>query len=99
MLYFPDISKYANSQNKVAAADFESNHPFHIRVEDISRRLYAPVKNGSFSSTKWYYERVRGQFADQRSNEAKPKLKQFDFTKKIIFGLFSKKFHKWNSFI
>ncbi|MDC0121553.1 AIPR family protein [Amylibacter sp.] len=74
----PDISKYANSQNKVAAADFESNHPFHIRVEDISRRLYAPVKNGSFSSTKWYYERVRGQFADQRSNEAKPKLKQFD---------------------
>lgn len=29
----PNISKYANSQNKVSAADFFSNHPFHMRME------------------------------------------------------------------
>ncbi|WP_276308218.1 AIPR family protein [Roseovarius nitratireducens] len=30
----PFISKYANSQNKVSAADFFSNHPFHMRMEE-----------------------------------------------------------------
>ena len=28
----PKISKYANTQNRVNAADFFSNHPFHIRM-------------------------------------------------------------------
>ena len=74
----PDISRYANSQNKVAAADFFSNHPFHIRVEEISRRKYAPIKENAFSQSKWFYERVRGQFADQRNRIIKTKLKQFE---------------------
>ena len=26
----PKISEYANSQNRVAASDFFSNHPFHV---------------------------------------------------------------------
>lgn len=29
----PKISEYANTQNKVNAADFFSNHPFHIRID------------------------------------------------------------------
>ena len=29
----PKISEYANTQNRVSAADFFSNHPFHIRTE------------------------------------------------------------------
>jgi len=28
----PRISEYANSQNKVNAADFFANHPFHVRI-------------------------------------------------------------------
>ena len=39
----PKISEYANSQNRVSAADFFSNHPFHVRMEDFSRRLYAAI--------------------------------------------------------
>ena len=38
----PRIFEYANTQNKVNAADFFSNHPFHIRMEEFSRRLWAP---------------------------------------------------------
>lgn len=38
----PNISRFANSQNKIDAADFFSNHPFHLRVEDFSRRMFAP---------------------------------------------------------
>ena len=63
----PRISEYANSQNRVSAADFFSNHPFHVRMEDFSRRIHAPSPDGTFRETKWFYERARGQYADARS--------------------------------
>lgn len=56
----PNISKYANSQNKVSAADFFSNHPFHMRMEGYSRRVSAPPAPGMNRQTKWFYERARG---------------------------------------
>jgi len=74
----PDISRYANSQNKIAAADFFSNHPFHVRMEEISRRIYAPVKDGAFTQSRWFYERARGQFADRRSRLTVTQRKKFD---------------------
>ena len=58
----PDISRYANTQNKVSEADFFSNHPFHIEMEKLSRRCIAPPKLGSISGSKWFYERARGQY-------------------------------------
>lgn len=58
----PDISRFANTQNKVSEADFFSNHPFHVEMEKLSRRLPAPPKPGSFVGTKWFYERARGQY-------------------------------------
>lgn len=74
----PDISRYANSQNKIAAADFFSNHPFHVRMEEISRRIYAPAKDGAFTQSRWFYERARGQFADRRSRLTIAQRKKFD---------------------
>lgn len=67
-LVVPKISEYANTQNRVNAADFFSNHPFHIRMEEFSRRLWAPAQQGSQRETKWFYERARGQYADAQSN-------------------------------
>lgn len=61
----PLISRYANSQNKVSDADFFSNHEFHRRLEQISRRLWAPAKQGSQHETHWFYERARGQYANE----------------------------------
>ena len=60
----PKISEYANTQNKVNAADFFSNHPFHVRMEEFSRRLWAPPVPGALRESKWFYERARGQYAD-----------------------------------
>lgn len=74
----PKISEYANSQNRVNAADFFSNHPFHVRVEDFSRRLYAPSADGEFRQTKWFYERARGQYQDARSQLTDAQRKKFD---------------------
>lgn len=63
----PFISRYANSQNKVSDADLFSNHPFHVHFEEMSRRLFSPPKPGSAVSTKWFYERARGQYLDQQA--------------------------------
>jgi hypothetical protein len=40
----PRISEYANTQNRVNAADFFSNHPFHVRMAEFSRRIWAPAQ-------------------------------------------------------
>ena len=74
----PKISEYANSQNRVNAADFFANHPFHVRMEEFSRRVYAPSPDGTFRETKWFYERARGQFADARSLLTPAQRKKFD---------------------
>lgn len=65
----PKISEYANSQNKINAADFTSNDPFHIRIQKLSRQLWAPAKRGGQQETHWYYERVRGQYQDDKGRK------------------------------
>lgn len=74
----PKISEFANSQNKVNAADFFANHPFHVRLEGFSRRIYAPSPDGTFRQTKWFYERARGQFNDARSRLTPAQRRKFD---------------------
>ncbi len=76
----PKISEYSNSQNKVDASDFFSNHPFHIRMEGFSRKTPAPAVHGNQFQQYWYYERTRGQY-NQGKMKFKPKssqLKQYE---------------------
>ena len=58
----PKISEYSNSQNKVDASDFFSNHPFHIRMEGYSRKTAIPSSGGNQYQQYWFYERTRGQY-------------------------------------
>jgi len=74
----PKISEFANSQNRVSAADFFANHPFHVRVEEFSRRIYAPSPDGTFRHSKWFYERARGQYADARAGLTPARRRKFD---------------------
>jgi hypothetical protein len=73
----PRISEYANSQNKVSAADFFANHPYHVRIEEFSRRILAPSKEGSFNQTKWFYERARGSYRDKQAYLTKAQKSKF----------------------
>lgn len=73
----PKISEYANTQNKINAADFFSNHPFHLGMEDFSRRLWAPSLEGGLRETHWYYERARGQYANAQANLTNAQKKEF----------------------
>ena len=72
----PKISEYSNSQNKVDASDFFSNHPFHIRMEEYSRKTAIPSINRNQFQQYWFYERTRGQY-----NQGKMKLKGADLKK------------------
>ena len=74
----PSISQFANTQNRVSAADFFANHPFHIRMEEFSRRIFAPSVDGTFRESKWFYERARGQYADARALPSKAARRKFD---------------------
>jgi len=62
----PSIAEFANTQNKIAAADFFANHPFHRKMEEISRRLLTPARAGQRIQSKWFYERSRGQYQNGR---------------------------------
>ena len=73
----PKISEYSNSQNKVDASDFFSNHPFHIRMEDYSRKTPAPAINGNQYQQYWYYERARGQYNQGKMKLSAAQLKQY----------------------
>lgn len=74
----PNISKFANSQNKVSAADFFSNHPFHLWIEGYSRRVAAPPSPGGNRQTKWFYERARGQYQVERAKLGTADRRRFD---------------------
>ncbi|NQZ57615.1 MAG: AIPR family protein, partial [Lentisphaeraceae bacterium] len=77
----------ANSQNKVSAADFFSNHSFHVRIEGFSRRLYAPINPETNKESKWFYERARGQYLDLLAYKTKGETTkaQLEFPKKQLF--------------
>lgn len=73
----PLISRYANSQNKVSEADFDSNHQYHLHMKAHSERALAPRPQGSLQQTKWFFERARGQYEDQRNQLTASKWKAF----------------------
>lgn len=61
----PAISRYANSQNKVSDVDLASNHPFHKKMEELSRKTSTPAADGFSHGTYWYYERAAGQYVQE----------------------------------
>ena len=73
----PDISRFANTQNKVSDADLFANHPFNRRIEDISRRLWAPPRAGSHQQTRWFYERARAQYQTEQLKLSPAKKREF----------------------
>ncbi len=69
----PLISRYANSQTKVSFSDFSANDPFHVELERLSRQTWAPTEESrGKSTTKWYYERARGQYLDDKARMETP---------------------------
>lgn len=50
------ISQYSNSQNKVSSVDLNSRSPHLVKIKKLSESITDP------SGTKWFFERIRGDF-------------------------------------
>lgn len=74
----PAISRFANTQNKISEADFFSNHPFHVEMQQISRRLNAPAAAGALAGTRWFYERARGQYRNEQALRGPSQKRKFE---------------------
>lgn len=73
----PSISRYANSQNKVSEVDLASNHPFHKKIEELSRKTSTPAADGFSHGTYWYYERAAGQYSQETYKMPKSQKNKF----------------------
>lgn len=60
----PQISRYANTQNRIQDSDFSANDPWHIAMERLSRVTWTRPTPEAPRGTRWFYERSRGQYAD-----------------------------------
>lgn len=60
----PLISRYSNTQNTVRKSDFFSSHPFHTKMHELSKEIWAPQRTDDeatyLNKTKWFYENRRG---------------------------------------
>lgn len=74
------IAEYANTQNKVSASDLSSNKENHVLIEKLSRTIWAPPISGETTQTRWFFERSRGQYKNERIRFGitPSKRKQFD---------------------
>ncbi|QKQ68888.1 AIPR family protein [Acinetobacter sp. 10FS3-1] len=71
----PKISEYANTQNKVNISDLSANHPYHIKIEELSRKLWAPPTKTVLRDSGWFYERSRGQYNEMLASGNRNLLK------------------------
>jgi AIPR protein/Abortive infection phage resistance protein N-terminal domain len=70
--FVPLISKFANTQNRIQEADFSANHPWHIELERLSRSTWTKPTTETPRGTRWFYERSRGQYADELGSQNTP---------------------------
>lgn len=74
----PKISEFANRQTKVSDSDLFSNHAFHRKMEELSRRIKAPPRPGSQRTTTWFYERAKGQYRIETSKMSPAEKLRFE---------------------
>lgn len=100
--YVSKISEYANTQNKVNKSDFFSNTYFHRRFKEISKMLRIPSSGSRTISSKWFYERVKGEYLNDqmymKESEKKKFLLDYPMDQVIDKILISKASLSWDLF-
>lgn len=67
-----DISTCANSQTGIKQSDFDSGEEYLVKMEKLGKEEIAPITN-----TKWFFERMRGQYTDTKESLGKYEAKNF----------------------
>lgn len=73
----PNISRFANSQNKVSELDLSSNNPYFVQIENLSRKKYVVDPENKNQSLLWYFERVKGQYRETLNKQTPAQQKKF----------------------
>ena len=73
----PNISRFANSQNKVSELDLSSNNPYFIQIENLSRRKYVVNPENKNQSLLWFFERANGQYRETLNKQTPSQQKKF----------------------
>jgi hypothetical protein len=73
----PNISRFANSQNKVSELDLSSNNPYFIQIENLSRKKYVVNPENKNQSLLWFFERANGQYREILNKQTPAQQKKF----------------------
>lgn len=73
----PNISRFANSQNKVSELDLSSNNPYFIQIENLSRKKYVVNPENNNQSILWFFERANGQYRETLNKQTPAQQKKF----------------------
>lgn len=73
----PNISRFANSQNKVSELDLSSNNPYFIQIESLSRKKYVINPENKNQSLLWFFERANGQYRETLNKQTPAQQKKF----------------------
>lgn len=73
----PNISRFANSQNKVSELDLSSNNPYFIQIENLSRKKYVVNPENKNQSLLWFFERANGQYRETLNKQTPTQQKKF----------------------
>ncbi|WHF52505.1 AIPR family protein [Chryseobacterium gotjawalense] len=73
----PNISRFANSQNKISELDLSSNNPYFVQIENLSRKKYVVNPENKNQSLLWFFERANGQYRETLNKQTPSQQKKF----------------------
>lgn len=73
----PNISRFANSQNKVSELDLSSNNPYFVQIENLSRKKYVVNPENKNQSLLWFFERANGQYRETLNKQTPSQQRKF----------------------
>ena len=73
----PNISRFANSQNKVSELDLSSNNPYFVQIENLSRKKYVVNPENKNQSLLCLFERANGQSRETLNKQTPSQQKKF----------------------
>jgi hypothetical protein len=73
----PNISRFANSQNKVSELDLSSNNPYFVQIENLSRKKFVVNPENKNQSFLWFFERANGQYRETLNKQTPSEQKKF----------------------
>ncbi len=82
------ISKSSNSQNAVKDSDFTVSEQFNTKMQELSRTIRIPNEKGDISY--WFYERIRGQYEEERNRNRRKEDLDLFFSKFPVDKKFGK---------